>query len=163
MLTQHQRTPKEGVGRGGQTYELRALTRVEIELGKPQGREGSQEEGRVWQDALERHEHFGAMDFVHHPEEDGAGSHTKGDTVGQRIQLLAYGRGYSQNTGSESVEEVEHCSTYNHNDCPVEMTIEGSACSCTSAQQIAACDCVGQLSCKGVRHLSFRFYLFVLA
>ena len=74
---------------------------------------------------------------------DGCGCQSEGDVVGQRVELLAYGRRYVEQSGAHAVEEVEGCAYDNPQECDVYIACEGMECSNTSCNEIAGCQCVG--------------------
>ena len=96
MLPQSQRAPEERIGGRRQSDELCALARIEVELGQAKGREGRHDEGRIGQDAAQRHQLDWVVYLVEEIEDDGAGCQTEGHYVGQRIQFLTDGSGNAE-------------------------------------------------------------------
>ena len=78
-------------------------------------------------------------------EEDGTGSHAERDHIGQRIEFLTDGRGYTQRAGRHAIEEIEDGTHHNHQRSPLVVAMESSSRGGTTTHQVAARNGVGDM------------------
>ena len=95
---------------------------------------------------MEGGKHVGVVHLVEEVEDDGAGSHSESDHIGQRVKLLADRRRHAEGPRHHAVEEIEHGSEDNHQHRPLVVPVESGARRHTSANQIAARQGIGNVN-----------------
>ena len=138
--------PEEGIGRGGEADEGVGLARVEVELGQPQGRERGDEEGQVGDDEAGGRAGEGQFRFAEEGKGHCGGRHAERDVVGQRIELLADGRGHVEQPCGKAVEEVEHRARDDGGHRGSKAALQGENRGHAPAEQVAAGQRVGDMA-----------------
>ena len=118
LQTYDERTPKECIGRGGESDESQSLSFVKIELGQSESREGCHDESEEWQNEDVY------VEIAEISEDNRRRRKTKCDVISQGVELFSDRGGNAQKSGCHSIEEIEDCTNDDKQQSQLEVALE---------------------------------------
>lgn len=139
FTTRQQRPPKNRISRRRHPNESRMLTFINIKLRQTQSGESRHKESRErhhTEKELRAHP-YGISHMVEQREEHRRRSHTKGDTISQRIKFNTQLAAYAKSTSRHAIEEIEESTQQDKQESKLIAVVESRIGCNTSTNQIA--------------------------
>lgn len=139
FTTRQQRPPKNRISRCGHPYESRMLTFINIKLRQTQSGESRHKESRErhhTEKELRAHP-YGIRHMVEQREEHRRRSHTKGDTISQRIKFNTQLAAYAKSASRHAIEEIKESTQQDKQESKLIAVVESRIGCNTPTNQIA--------------------------